>query len=64
MPKTISKVTSNNNFDYSTPDAETLDFVREQTGEIQLLMKRTAQDIITIGQKLIEIKKRRCWIEV
>ena len=69
MPNTISKVTSNENFDYSTLDAETLDFVREQTGEIRLLMKRTAQDIITIGQKLIEIKKRlghgqyRKWIE-
>ena len=69
MPNTVPKVTSDKNFDYSTLDAETLDFVREQTGEIRLLMKRTAQDIITIGQKLIEIKKRlghgqyRKWIE-
>ncbi len=64
-----SKVTSNQKFDYSALDAETLDFVQKQTGEIRSLMKRTAQDIINIGLKLIEIKKRlghgqyRKWIK-
>ncbi len=63
------KSLSNQNFDYSSLDAETLYFIQEQTGEIRTLMKRTAQDIINIGQKLIEIKKRlgygqyRKWIE-
>lgn len=52
------KSLSNKDFDYSYLDAETLYFVQEQTGEIRALMKRTAQDIIRIGQKLIEIKKR------
>ena len=63
------KSLSNQNFDYSNLDAETVYFIKEQTGEIRTLMKRTAQDIIQIGQKLIEIKKRlgygqyRKWIE-
>lgn len=51
------KPTSSEDFDYSALDTETLSFVREQTGEIRLLMKRTARDIISIGQKLIEIKE-------
>lgn len=60
---------SKKGFDYSTLDAETLDFVTEQAGKIRLLMKRTAQNIIEVGQKLIEIKQRlgygqyRKWIE-
>ena len=45
-------------FDYSSLDSETSRFVQQQTGEIRALMKRTAQDIIEVGQKLIEVKKR------
>ncbi|NJO97824.1 MAG: DUF3102 domain-containing protein [Pleurocapsa sp. CRU_1_2] len=44
-------------FDYSSLDTECLDFVQQQTGEIRSLMKRTAQDIIEIGQRLIKVKK-------
>ena len=63
------KALPNKDFDYSNLDAETLHFVQKQTGEIRSLMKRTAQDIIKIGQKLIAVKKRlgygqyRKWIK-
>jgi hypothetical protein len=45
-------------FDYSSLDSATSQFVQQQTGEIRGLMKRTAQDIVEIGQKLIEVKTR------
>ena len=45
-------------FDYTMLDAETSLFVQKQTGEIRALMKRTAQDIIEIGQKLILVKEK------
>ena len=60
---------SKNSFDYSALDVETLSFVTKQAGEIRSLMKRTAQNIIEVGQKLLEIKRRlgygryRRWIE-
>lgn len=44
-------------FDYSSLDVKYLGFVQQQTGEIRSLMKRTAQDIIEIGQRLIKVKK-------
>ena len=44
-------------FDYSNLDVKYLGFVQQQTGEIRSLMKRTAQDIIEIGQRLIKVKK-------
>lgn len=45
-------------FDYASLEPETSEFVQQQTGQIQALMKRTAQDIIEIGQKLIEVKAK------
>lgn len=45
-------------FDYSTLDSTTSQFVQQQTGEIRALMKRTAQDIIEVGQKLLQVKKK------
>lgn len=45
-------------FNYTNLDAETSQFVQQQTGEIRALMKRTAQGIVEIGQKLIEVKAR------
>ncbi len=45
-------------FDYTSLDAESSHFVQQQTGEIRALMKRTAQGIVEIGQKLISVKKR------
>jgi hypothetical protein len=45
-------------FDYASLDPATSRFVQQRTGEIRLLMKRTAQDIIELGQKLIAVKDR------
>jgi Protein of unknown function (DUF3102) len=47
-----------NSFDYTSLDLDTASFVQQQTGEIRALMRRTAQDIFEIGQKLIEIKEK------
>jgi hypothetical protein len=43
-------------FDYAALDAEARIVVQQRTGEIKTLMRRAAQDIIDIGQKLIEVK--------
>ena len=48
----------NNNFDYSQFDVKTSVFVREQTEEIRGLMRKTAQGILDIGQKLLDIKEK------
>lgn len=45
-------------FDYSQLDTLTSDFVRQRTNELKTLVKRSAQDIIEIGAKLIEVKER------
>ncbi len=45
-------------FDYASLDAETTQFIQQQTGEIRMLMKRTAQGIVEIGQRLIEVKEK------
>ena len=47
-----------NFFDYTALDTETCIVVKQRTDEIKALMKRTAQGIIEIGQKLIEVKGR------
>lgn len=45
-------------FDYSQLDLETSVFIREQTREIRGLMRRTAQGIVDVGQKLLDIKEK------
>ncbi|MCB0105489.1 MAG: DUF3102 domain-containing protein [Caldilineaceae bacterium] len=45
-------------FDYAALDSETRIVVQQRTSEIKTLMRRSAQDIIDIGQKLIEVKAR------
>jgi len=45
-------------FDYASLDAETTQFIQQQTGEIRVLMKRTAQGIVEIGQRLVEVKEK------
>lgn len=45
-------------FDYNNLDLETRVIVQQRTSEIKSLMKRAAQDIIEIGQKLIEVKTK------
>lgn len=57
------------NFEYSILEAETLKVVQQRTNEIKTLMRRNSQDIIDIGQKLIEVKQRlghgsfRTWLK-
>lgn len=45
-------------FDYAALDAETRIVVQQRTEEIRALVHRTAQDIIDIGNKLIDVKER------
>ncbi len=45
-------------FDYSSLDAKTAEFIQQQTGEIKGLVKRTAQSIVEIGVKLINVKDK------
>ncbi len=45
-------------FDYTELDTETRIVVQQRASEIKALMKRTASDIVEIGQKLIEVKGR------
>jgi hypothetical protein len=45
-------------FDYSVLDSKTKIILQEYTKEIKILMKRTAQDVINIGQKLLEAKEQ------
>ena len=58
IQENFSLSSPSNLFDYSQFDAETSLFVREQTEEIRGLIKRTAQGILDIGQKLLEIKEK------
>jgi phage N-6-adenine-methyltransferase len=44
---------------YANLDLETRIVVQQRTGEIKTLMQRTAQDLVEIGQKLVEVKARR-----
>ena len=41
---------------YASLDVEARIVVQQRTSEIKTLMRRTAQDIFDIGQKLIEVK--------
>lgn len=45
-------------FSYDTFDNETGFVVRQLTSEIKNLIQRSAQDIVDIGQKLIEVKEK------
>ena len=45
-------------FDYNALDIEDKIVVQQKTEEIKVLMRRTAQDVFDIGQKLSEIKTR------
>ncbi len=56
-------------FDYAALDTETRIAVQQRTCEIKSLMRRTAQDIVDIGQKLTEVKAQlrhgyfRIWLK-
>jgi response regulator of citrate/malate metabolism len=58
IQKNFPQVLETKTFDYANLDSETSLFVKQQTGEIKSLMKRTAQGILEIGQKLLEIKQK------
>ena len=45
-------------FDYQELDSETRIVVQQKTQEIKVLIRRTAQDVFDIGQKLSDIKTR------
>lgn len=45
-------------FDYATLDTQTRIVVEQRTGEIKSLIRRSANDIIDIGQKLSEVKEQ------
>jgi hypothetical protein len=45
-------------FDYGLLDEETRVFVRVATVDIQARLKRTAEDIIAIGEQLLAVKER------
>lgn len=56
MPAASSK--NQKNFDYGSLDADTYQFVQQQTAEINVLMRQTAQGIVAIGFKLLEVKAK------
>jgi hypothetical protein len=68
LPEQLSNPESQD-FDYAALDAETRIAVKQRTCEIKSLMRRTAQDIIDIGQKLTEVKAQlghgyfRSWLK-
>jgi hypothetical protein len=43
---------------YASLNVETRIVVQQRTSEIKTLMRRSAQDIVDIGQKLIEVNDR------
>jgi len=69
MPTSASPPT-HKAFDYASLDTETTQFVQQQTGEIRVLMKRTVESIVEIGQRLTAVKQRLeygrfgTWLEV
>ena len=55
---TPASPSNRDNFDYANLDAITAEFVQQQTSQIRILMRRTAQDIVEIGQRLVSIKEK------
>jgi Protein of unknown function (DUF3102) len=51
-------VLHDHSFNYAGIHPTTAQFVQQQTGEIRSLMKRTAQYIVEIGQKLLLVKEK------
>ncbi len=45
------------NFEYNILEVQTRRVVQQRTNEIKTLMRRNSQDLIDIGQKLIEVKQ-------
>lgn len=51
-------ISTQSSFDYAALEDDTRIFVLTHTGEIKSLMRRSVQDIIEIGKRLIEVKER------
>lgn len=58
MTQTVVGATQPTLFDYGTLDEPTRVFVQEKAQAIHARLKRTAEDVIAIGQSLIEVKER------
>lgn len=58
LPTEQPSISAEQGFDYATLDAETRIVVQQRTGEIKSLLRRTATEIIDIGQKLSEVKQQ------
>lgn len=54
MPDTITSFS----FDYSSLDTETAQFVQQQTSEIKGLFRQSIENILRIGQNLLQVKER------
>jgi hypothetical protein len=54
----ILEVTPIKGFEYLTLDNDTAEFLKKQTEEIQIRCKRANEDILEIGRRLWDIKKR------
>lgn len=54
----MTEIMQSSLFDYGQLDAETRIVVQQRTEEIKVLVRRSAQDIIDIGNKLIDVKAR------
>lgn len=54
----MTEIVQSSLFDYSQLDTETRIVVQQRTEEIKVLVRRSAQDIIDIGSKLIDVKAR------
>lgn len=54
----MTEIVQSSLFDYSQLDTETRIVVQQRTEEIKVLVRRSAQDIIDIGNKLIDVKAR------
>jgi hypothetical protein len=52
-----AKYIDSENFDYDVLDSETRIVVSQRAEEIRALLKRTSQDIVDIGRKLIQVKE-------
>jgi hypothetical protein len=56
-------------FDYTALDSDTRSVIKQKTSEIKKLIRRSAQDIIDIGQMLTEVKEHighgsfRAWLQ-
>lgn len=54
----MTEIVQSSLFDYASLDTETRIVVQQRTEEIKVLVRRSAQDIIDIGNKLIDVKAR------